>query len=283
MKPSFSILMLSFNQVNYLETAINSVLSQYEVDLELIIIDPGSTDGSRELLKYRAQNDKRIRLVFEADAGPADGLRKGWLLARNEIVGCLNSDDSYLPHALKRVFESRVSNPNAAVLTASGYIYENGKYRLQNIDKYSSKRAGLGIGLVIHQSTFYVRKKLDDSYIVFNNMNKTCWDAEILMDVYDAGLTITKIRDCWGIFRIHSQSITGSRRLRETYLSEHLKLAERAFGRKIKPIEFKLFQLLSRVWAIQRRLMIQIFKRRDSKFIMDSIIILPESTSKSYN
>ena len=98
---SISIVMISFNQVEFLAKAMYSVLNQESVDLQLIVVDPGSTDGSREFAQGVANKDDRVILIFESDSGPADGLNKGFKRAENEFVGYLNSDDIYLPSALR--------------------------------------------------------------------------------------------------------------------------------------------------------------------------------------
>lgn len=82
---SISIIMLSFNQSEYLGAAMRSVLEQDSVDLELIVIDPGSTDGSREFAERLAGVDSRITLLFEPDDGPAHGLNKGFKKLRTKL------------------------------------------------------------------------------------------------------------------------------------------------------------------------------------------------------
>lgn len=254
MNTDFSILMLSFNQANYITFAIDSVLSQTGISLELIIVDPGSTDGSREIIAMKASQDTRVKIIFEPDSGPAEGLGKAWERAKGELIGCLNSDDIYLPYALKRVKEIKLKDPEVGVLTSSGYLFTENGYRFQNIDCYSPKRYALGIGLVLHQSTFYDRTRLNSANVKFNSKNRTCWDAEILMDAWLAGLKIARFKDAWGAFRIHSESITGSQRLSEVYKAEHVALAERGLKIKISKPLFLLFQMVSRSWAVLRRL-----------------------------
>ena len=254
MQNDFSILMLSFNQAKYIGFAIDSVLSQPDVNLELIIIDPGSTDGSREIVAKKASQDTRIKLRFEPDSGPADGLLKAWDQANGKLIGCLNSDDIYLPYALKRVKETSNKHPKTEILTSAGYLFTEHGYRFQNIDKYSPRRYALGIGLVLHQSTFYDRIKLNSANVKFNINNKSCWDGEILMDAWLSGLKILRFKDAWGAFRIHSESITGSQRLSDVYRNEHILLAERALHIKINKSMFGIFQFISRFWALTRRL-----------------------------
>lgn len=69
---SISIVMISFNQVEFLTRAMYSVLNQESVDLQLVVVDPGSTDGSREFAQRVADKDDRVILIFESDSGPAE-------------------------------------------------------------------------------------------------------------------------------------------------------------------------------------------------------------------
>ena len=102
----FSIVTISFNQAPYLETAIRSVLDQNYPDLEYIIVDPGSTDGSRDIIeRFRSRFAK---IIFEPDQGPGDGLNKGFAHATGDILGYLNSDDALLPGALNGAAQEAV-------------------------------------------------------------------------------------------------------------------------------------------------------------------------------
>ena len=75
-KSKISIVTISYNQVKYLEECIISVLNQNYENLEYIIVDAGSTDGSRELINsYKSSFSK---IILEKDRGPADGLNKGF-------------------------------------------------------------------------------------------------------------------------------------------------------------------------------------------------------------
>src|ERR1039458_5622209 len=98
-----SIVTLSYNQRVFLREAIDSILQQDYPDLEYIVVDPGSTDGSRELL--RSYGERISHVIFELDQGAADGLNKGFGQASGEIFGFLNADDFLLPGSLHRVAE----------------------------------------------------------------------------------------------------------------------------------------------------------------------------------
>ena len=89
--PKISIVTVSFNSAQYIEDGILSILEQGYPALEYIIVDGGSTDGTREIIdKYR---DRITKIIYEPDNGPAEALNKGFKLATGEIMGWLNSDD----------------------------------------------------------------------------------------------------------------------------------------------------------------------------------------------
>jgi len=100
--PKISIVTPSFNQAKFIRATIDSVLSQDYPDLEYFIIDGGSTDGTTEILKSYGQ---KIKWISEKDKGQTDAINKGLKLSEGELLAYLNSDDIYLPGALKKVGE----------------------------------------------------------------------------------------------------------------------------------------------------------------------------------
>lgn len=127
--PKISIVTPSFNQGNFLEKTILSVLEQDYPNLEYIIIDGGSTDNSVEIIKKYEQH--LTYWVSEPDRGQSHAINKGFERATGEIFGWLNSDDWYHSGALKAVAEAFAANPDAgAVVGAGDYIDEEGRMQL---------------------------------------------------------------------------------------------------------------------------------------------------------
>ncbi len=104
-----SVVTPSFNQAAYLEECIQSVLDQNYANLEYVIIDGGSTDGSLAIIKKYA---KYLHYwISEKDQGHADALNKGFAHTSGEIMSWLNSDDKYLPWTFETVSEIYQSRP----------------------------------------------------------------------------------------------------------------------------------------------------------------------------
>lgn len=112
---TFSIITPTFNSQKFLEETIQSVLSQEGADFEYIIVDGGSTDCTVDIIMQYAEKDSRIRWFSEPDEGIADAFNKGITLARGDVIGIINSDDTYLPGALAAVAEAYRSHPECEV------------------------------------------------------------------------------------------------------------------------------------------------------------------------
>jgi glycosyltransferase involved in cell wall biosynthesis len=211
--PYFSIVTISFNQRRYLRAAIESVLSQDFNDFEYLMVDPGSSDGSRDVIAEYSRNFAAT--ILEPDDGPADGLNRGFQRARGGVYYYLNADDVLLPGALSRAHRWFESYVNADVIYGHGKELDSEGRTRRNLysTRWSLRGYSLGASTIIQQGTF-LRRHAFIAAGGFNVANKTCWDAELLIDLALAGARFHRVSDFFGGFRIYDESNTGSGRHR---------------------------------------------------------------------
>ncbi|HEX7557098.1 MAG TPA: glycosyltransferase family 2 protein [Leptolinea sp.] len=112
--PLVTVVTPSFNQSAFLERTIRSVLEQDYPNLEYIIVDGGSTDGSLEIIKGYA--DRLSFWVSEADAGQTDAINKGFARANGQILAWINSDDTYNPRAVREAVDFLHQHPEVGLV-----------------------------------------------------------------------------------------------------------------------------------------------------------------------
>ena len=112
--PSMTIVTPSFNQARFLERTLRSVLEQGYPNLEYIVMDGGSTDGSVEIIRKYA--DRLTFWTSGPDPGQSAAINAGWRMATGDIIAWQNSDDVYLPGALHAIGEAFVEHPDAVLI-----------------------------------------------------------------------------------------------------------------------------------------------------------------------
>lgn len=127
--PKVSVVLTSYNHAAYVAAAINSVLNQTFTDFELLIIDDGSTDDSREIIKIF--DDPRIKFFLYAEnRGPVIAIRDAVNSARGEYIAVHHSDDLWMPDKLTKQVAFLDANPNyAACFTWVDFVDEHGKIK----------------------------------------------------------------------------------------------------------------------------------------------------------
>lgn len=128
MNPLVSIVVPVRNDVRYIERCLSSIFDQSYRNIEVVIVDGVSTDGTLDILRrYKTQYPERVCLVSEPDKGGGDAWNKGLKLAKGEIFGILGSDDLYKPGAIEMVVDFFRSYSEASFVHGnSENIDENG-------------------------------------------------------------------------------------------------------------------------------------------------------------
>ncbi len=241
-----SIVTISFNQGEFLERTMQSVFAQDYPNIEYILVDPGSADQSREIIgRYAA---RCAHVILEPDAGPSDGLNKGFAASSGEIFGFLNSDDILYPGAVSAAVEHFQRNPEVDVVSGHAKVIDANDrvLRLTYSDKMTPLRDLYSSAVLIQPSTFFRRSAFQRSG-GFNVENRACWDGELFSDMVRAGCRFSRSDLIWSGFRIHRQSITASKRLEaEAQESKEVRFRT-ATGRARNPLDQATGAVL-RVW-----------------------------------
>jgi glycosyltransferase involved in cell wall biosynthesis len=213
MIPKISIITPTLNQSGFIRETINSVLSQNYPDLEYIVVDGGSTDGTQDIL-----NDFKgsISWTSESDNGQVDAINKGLRKASGDVIAYLNSDDIYTPNALLTIGNIFRTKPEVQILTGKCFNVDiNGNQIRSSIMNYKNFWLRLGddrnlriLNYISQPSTFW-RKNLLDSIGYFNPDYRFAMDYDYWLRVCQAH-KINFVDQFLAKFRIYPSSITGS-------------------------------------------------------------------------
>jgi glycosyltransferase involved in cell wall biosynthesis len=205
--PLVSIVTPSFNMARFLGETIESVLSQDYSNIEYLVMDGGSTDGTVDLLK---KYDSRLRWVSERDDGQADAVNRGFGLCKGEIFTFLNADDVYYPGAVSAAVAAFEKNPEAGVVYGDAwYTAEDGSViRRYPVEPYNYDL--LGHLCYICQPASFIRSS------AFKEVNGLNAALHLTLD-YDLWLRISdrhpmvKIDRCHATSRMYGDNKTMSR------------------------------------------------------------------------
>lgn len=242
MPPLVSIITPSYNQARFLQQTIDSVHTQDYPNIEYIIVDGGSTDGSLEIIQQNA--DRLAWWVSEPDQGQTDAINKGFAHAHGEIFAWLNSDDTYQPGAITQAVEFILIHLEAALVYGDANLLDEKGNIINRFPARQTNLAGLLRGSVHipQQATFFWARywkqvgPLDPSF-------------HFAMD-YDLWVRLAKLApliytpQLWANFRLHGEgkSVT----MDERCYPEMIKVYRREGGGRIS--------LLAARWRLRRML-----------------------------
>jgi glycosyltransferase involved in cell wall biosynthesis len=217
--PSISVITPSFNQARYLPQTLESILNQDFPNLETIVFDGGSRDGSVDIL--RAYQDRLTYWASESDRGPAHAINKGLARATGEILGWVNSDDMLATGALWEVARAFAEDPDLDMVYANAiyideenlpFLADHGAYRtafyrgemqpLKRIPAYWSYVHA------VPQPTVFFRRRLLELCGPLNECYQYIFDFELFWRFARTARKIRKIERTQAFYRIHVASKT---------------------------------------------------------------------------
>jgi len=203
--PRITVVTPSYNQGQFLEETILSVINQDYPNLEYFIIDGGSTDNSLEIIKK--YEDKIDWWVSESDEGQGDAINKGFTRATGELLAWINCDDVYFPGALRTIGEAYLTQPGASIYVGGIALGSEGNGPINTCHLPCSWpwEANFGLLRIFQPATFFNRE-------VCNEVGKLRRDLYIRMDgdfiyrLVKARPKIVNINTLVAFFRRHSAS-----------------------------------------------------------------------------
>jgi glycosyltransferase involved in cell wall biosynthesis len=181
--PRVSLVTPSFNAEPYLRAAIDSVIGQDYPNIEYLVMDGGSTDGTVELLR---EYDDRLSWVSEKDAGQADAIARGFEKTTGSILGWLNADDVLKPGAIRTVVDTFLAHPEVALVYGNAdFIDAKGQIigPCTVVEPHSLNRLLYYGDYIIQPAAFFSR----ESYQSVGGLDKSLnwamdWDLWIRLD-----------------------------------------------------------------------------------------------------
>ena len=233
--PKVSIVTPSFNQAPFLEQTLRSVLEQDYPNLEYIVIDGGSSDGSLEIIHKYA--DRLAYWQSQPDQGQTDAINQGFARASGEILAWLNSDDLLLPGAVSVAVRALHEHPEAAMVYGDALLINAegktiGKFPAAQTD-YRKLRRGY---VHIPQQASFFRADLWQQVAPLDVSFYFAMDYDLWVRLA-ALAPLVYVPELWAAFRLHGagKSIAADDRC----WPEMLRVHYRDGGKVLSPIVFK--------------------------------------------
>jgi len=161
-RPRVTVVVPCKNRAHYLPATLESILAQDYPELECIVVDAASTDGTLELL--RAYELRGVRWVSEPDAGAFEAIARGWAMGTGAILAWLNADDTWEPGAVSTAVAAFEANPGAAVVHgACGLMDDSGRVSQLVVARHFTLAASLVYcdHIIMQSASFMSRAAVD--------------------------------------------------------------------------------------------------------------------------
>jgi glycosyltransferase involved in cell wall biosynthesis len=250
--PRISLVTTSFNRRTYLRAALDSVLTQGYQNLEYVVVDGGSTDGSAEIVRQYA--DRLAWWISEPDGGQYEGINKGFQHTSGEVMGWLNSDDLHLPWTLSVVGELFATFPQIEWLTTSFPLAWNergeptacqyraayGRAALKR-GEYLSGGAWYSTGFIQQESTFWRRSLWERRGAALDTHYRVAADFDLWMR-FGATAELYSVDVPLAGFRVHGDQVTAT--AADLYVREATESLAKHGGRPYSRVESALQRFL---------------------------------------
>ncbi|MVM30130.1 glycosyltransferase [Spirosoma sp. HMF4905] len=200
--PKLTVVTPSFNQAQYLERTIVSVLNQNYPNLEYFIMDGGSTDGSLEIIKK--YEPYLAGWVSEKDGGQTDAINKGFRRATGDYVAFQNSDDVFAPDAFSHIADAWRKAPSTDVFFGDMYIIDEADVILEEMraPKFCVE-CQLYEGMQVFNQSLFIRRNRLEQFGLLDESLRFVIDYEIVARLgVQPAMQFQHVKGFWGGFRV---------------------------------------------------------------------------------
>ncbi len=204
-KPSVSVLMCAHNEEDLIEESLRSVLSEREVDFELVVVDDRSTDGTPKILELLANADSRLKIITRVDSidqenpesgkyyakdnghgGQTDALNLGLKFCSGKYIARLDADDISMPHRLKKQLAFMEENPAVDFLGASAFRINHlgkvfGRYHSKPLSHVEIVNKIRSFEAYAPHSSWFVKRKLYEKLNGYDQFGFRAEDLDFLL------------------------------------------------------------------------------------------------------
>jgi glycosyltransferase involved in cell wall biosynthesis len=224
--PRISVVMPSYNQRQFIERSILSIINQNYPNLEFIIIDGGSNDGTVDILR---KYEKYLEYwISESDNGQSNALNKGFAHASGDIYGWLNSDDLYMPLAFERAVDMLSKHPEKSIVFGDWLNIDSDDLTIDrqyafdfNINQFKYE------GFHLNAQSMFWRKEVHQRFggyleSLYNTMD---YQMILVFGINEGNAAFLRIPEVLGCFRHHAEQKTQS--FSDAVFDEHRLMANR--------------------------------------------------------
>lgn len=217
-QPLVSIITASFNSARTIARTLDSVLAQSYPNIEVIVIDGGSTDGTIPIIRsYEQKFSRRMTWISEKDNGMYDAMNKGIERSKGELIGILNSDDWYEADAVETMVKTFSAENSAVLYGILRYVDAERETML-----YRMHHDSLKDGMITHPTCF-VPHKLYTQHGKFDLQYRVSSDYDLMLRFQSKGVTFIPVDriianfSFGGLSTINTDGLIEGFRIRQSY------------------------------------------------------------------
>jgi len=250
-KPQLSVITPVFNGIRFIEFCIRNVIDQKCKDMEHLIIDGGSTDGTIELIKKYAGEYRHIRWTSEPDHGQSDAMNKGIATAKGAILGFLNVDDYYEPGVLSEAVSLFKRLPEPTLLVGNCNVWDDrGKLlsinRPAQISLLNLLKGRYAEAFPLNPAAYFYHKSLHQRIGPYETQEHFGMDVHFVFRAVQ-NANVTYVDKTWGNYRYlestktYGDVQTGMNSVRVHLITQHY--------RQQQPIYLRAYLRAAEAWA----------------------------------